>query len=57
MVRHKVACGKWRVGWKSAVMLMMQLGQSSGPVPTLTCAAGNGGVRSSREKPKCPEGW
>jgi hypothetical protein len=40
------------IDWRSADVDDLILGQCPGPVPALTCVAGNGGVRSSEKKPK-----
>ena len=42
------------VDWRSADVDDVTSGQCSRPVPTVTCVAGNGWVRSSRGKPKGP---
>lgn len=54
------------VEWRSADVDGVTPGQCSRSVPTVTCVAGNGWVRSSRESPRGPvpsgvyrggEGW
>jgi hypothetical protein len=54
------------VDWRSTDVDGVTSGQCPGPVPTATCVAGNGRVRSSRESPRVPvpsgdhrrgEGW
>ena len=42
------------VEWRSADVDGVTSGQCSRPVPTVTCVAGNGWVRSSRENPRGP---
>src|SRR6266851_5201447 len=54
------------VGWRLADAGDVTSGQCLGPVPAMTCVAGNGRVRSSWESPRVPvpsrvhrrgEGW
>jgi len=53
-VRHEVARIEWLHRSEGLLMVVLPRKVPSMPVPTSTCAAGDGGVRSSRRKPKGP---